>query len=85
MSFSERPSISNSRKIGCIAYGIGSALVILFCWGLAALGHNECSYEPNAPGCEWDETRRYLLFPGSLVLAAIGSWLVVRWAMKDDK
>lgn len=85
MSFSERPSISNNRKIGCAAYGIVSALVTLFCLGLAALGHNECSYEPKAPGCAWDETRRFLLFPGSLLFAGIGAWLVVRWAMKDDK
>ncbi len=84
MSYSEQPSVSNRRKLGCFAYGIVSVLVILFCWGLAALGHNECSYEPNAPGCEWDNTIRILLFPGSLVLAMIGGWFVARWAMKDD-
>jgi hypothetical protein len=84
VSFSDRPSISGKRRAGCVLYGLVSSVVVGFLFLLAALGHNECSYEPSLPGCEWDGVRRFLLFPGSLVAAIVGAILVARWAIRDD-
>ena len=85
MSISDGPTVSSRRKLGCLLYGLASFVVVSFLFLLAALGHNECSYEPDLPGCEWDEVRRLLLFPGSLVVTVIGAIFVARWAAKDDE
>jgi len=83
VSFSDQAPIKPSRKVGCLVYAIVAILVVGFCLLLAAMGHNECSYEPELPGCEWDGVRRFLLFPGSLIIAIVGGVFLARWAMRD--
>ena len=70
--------------MGCLLYAIVATSVVAFCLLLAAMGHNECSYDPASPGCEWEGVRRFLLFPGSLIAAIIGAVLLARRFMRDS-
>ncbi len=85
MSFSDKPTVSAVGKVGCLAYMVVGTLIVIFCLLMAAMGHNECSYEPELSGCEWDGLRRLIWFPGSLILVIGGGVLFARLIMKDEE
>ena len=79
MSFSDRPALSGSQKLGCFLYGAVSVLVVAFCTILSGL---RCEgVEPSK--CTRAGIGDFLLFPGSAILAIVGGILLALYFMRD--
>ncbi|WP_133365539.1 hypothetical protein [Qipengyuania sediminis] len=79
MSFSDKPGLTASQKLGCAVYFFTSALVVTFFMLNAALG--DCASEEQAE-CMGEATRA-AMFYGSPLLALIGGALLIRHMMRD--
>ena len=82
MSFSDGPTLNPKRIFGCLALGAIIALVVVTLFFGAALG--DCPVNDDGTGCENDGIKRFLMFPGALIVAIPAWFMLARWAMRDD-
>jgi hypothetical protein len=83
VSFSDKPSFDQTRMLGCIAFGVLALVLVCVAFFLAAMG--DCPINNDGTGCENDGIKRFLLFPGSAVIALPSVFLVARWAMRNER
>ena len=83
MSFSDKPAYDQTRMLGCIAFGV-LALVLVFV-GFIGAAMGDCPINDDGTGCENDGIKRFLLFPGSVLIAIPAVFLVARWAMRNER
>ena len=82
MSFSDRPTVSPLKQVGCILYcAIATLLVLLMLVG-AAMGN--CAEGPDGAGCENEGVIKFLMFPGSLILVIVVGIFLARWAVRNE-
>ncbi|MCB5426061.1 hypothetical protein H0274_12395 [Altererythrobacter sp. CC-YST694] len=79
MSFSNRPMLSNGKKIGCVLYMSLGTLIVLF--GLIGAALGDCADIADS-SCK-DNFGNFLLFPGSLIIVLVGG-MVMLWFFTRD-
>ena len=84
MTYRGRPTIGFGKLIIAIGAGAVVALVVVFFAISAAMGN--CTLNEDGSGCENDGLVRFLMFPGSLLVAFVVMFVLIKWVTKtkDD-
>ena len=82
MSYTGRPNVNFGKLLIAIAFGLLLAVLVVGFAVAASMG--ECSPSPDGSGCENDWLVRLLMFPGSLIVAFIAMYTLIKWTTKTD-
>ena len=77
MSFSDRPTVPIMGKLGCLAYFLAASPVAMFSLATGLLGR--CDSDG---GC-YSYPLFFLIFPGLMILIAVGGIMLLKWVTRD--
>jgi H+/Cl- antiporter ClcA len=84
MTYRGRQTINFGKLLIAIGVGVIVALAVVFFAIAAAMG--DCALNEDGSGCEYDGLVRFLMFPGSLLVAFVVMFVLIKWVTKtkDD-
>lgn len=82
MAYRGRPTINLGKLLIAIGVGVIVALVVVFFAIAAAMG--DCALNADGSGCENDGLMRFLMFPGSLLVAFVVMFILIKWVTKTN-
>ena len=80
MTYRDRPTISFGKLLVAIGVGAIVAFVVVALAITAAMG--DCTLNEDGSGCENDGLVRFLMFPGSLPVAFVVMFVLIKWVAK---
>ena len=83
MTYRGRPTINFGKLLIAIGVGVIVALVVVGFAIAAAMG--DCTLNEDGSGCENEGLVRFLMFPGSLLVAFVAMFVLIKWFTKTKK